>query len=51
MEAKGQRYELGDFVLKVGSVTLAGSFKGVVVEVSEKMTKHFLNAISIMCRS
>ena len=34
MEAKGQRYELGDFLLKVGSVSLAGGFKGVVVEVS-----------------
>lgn len=33
MEAKGQRYELGDFILKVGSVSLAGSFKGIVVEV------------------
>lgn len=33
IEAKGQRYELGDFILKVGSVTLAGSFKGIVVEV------------------
>lgn len=32
IEAKGQRYELGDFILKVGSVTLAGSFKGIVVE-------------------
>ncbi|XP_076447754.1 mediator of RNA polymerase II transcription subunit 20-like isoform X2 [Babylonia areolata] len=33
MEAKGQRYELGDFILKVGSVSLAGSFKGIIVEV------------------
>ena len=33
MEAKGQRYELGDFILKVGSASLAGSFKGIIVEV------------------
>ena len=34
IEGRGLRYEFGDFVLKVGSVSLAGSFKGIVVEVS-----------------
>ncbi|XP_005109215.1 mediator of RNA polymerase II transcription subunit 20 [Aplysia californica] len=33
IESKGQRYQLADFVLKIGSVSLAGSFKGILVEV------------------
>lgn len=39
MEAKGQRYELGDFLIKIGSVSLAGSFKGIVVEVNNSLQK------------
>ena len=34
IESKGQRFQLADFVLKIGSVTLSGSFKGILVEVS-----------------
>ena len=34
METKGQRYELDDFVIKVGSVIMGGSIsKGVLLEV------------------
>ena len=34
VETKGQRYEYGDFVVKVGSAIAGGSvFKGVIVEV------------------
>ncbi|XP_046542963.1 mediator of RNA polymerase II transcription subunit 20-like [Haliotis rubra] len=33
IESKGQRYELGDFVIKIGSVTLTSNFKGILVEV------------------
>ncbi|CAL1526246.1 unnamed protein product [Lymnaea stagnalis] len=33
MEFKGQRFQLADFVIKIGSVSLAGSFKGILVEV------------------
>lgn len=35
VEAKGLRYEIGDFIVKVGSVLLgqSTSFKGVIVEV------------------
>ena len=35
-ESKGQRYEMGDFVIKIGSVVLGAntSFKGILVEVS-----------------
>lgn len=34
IESKGNRYELGDFVIKLGSVSMSGSFKGILVEVS-----------------
>ncbi|RUS80494.1 hypothetical protein EGW08_011745 [Elysia chlorotica] len=33
IESKGQRFQLSDFILKVGSVSLAGSMKGILVEV------------------
>ncbi|XP_028398225.1 mediator of RNA polymerase II transcription subunit 20-like [Dendronephthya gigantea] len=33
IEAKGQRYELGDFVIKIGQVTVGVSFKGILIEV------------------
>ena len=35
VESKGQKYELGDFSIKIGSATLGQSqgFKGVLVEV------------------
>ncbi|XP_045762664.1 mediator of RNA polymerase II transcription subunit 20 isoform X1 [Maniola jurtina] len=33
MESKGTRFELGDFCVKLGSVTMNQSFKGVLVEV------------------
>ncbi len=40
VEAKGQRYELADFIIKIGSVVVGQntSFKGILVEVCE----HFL---------
>ena len=34
IESKGQRFQLSDFILKIGSVSLAGSMKGILVEVS-----------------
>lgn len=33
IESKGQRFELGDFVIKLGSVTMSQTFKGVMVDV------------------
>ncbi|XP_041348788.1 mediator of RNA polymerase II transcription subunit 20-like [Gigantopelta aegis] len=33
IEVRGQRYELGDFIIKTGSVMLTSSFKGILVEV------------------
>lgn len=33
IESKGQRFELGDFLVKLGSVTMNQTFKGVMVEV------------------
>ena len=34
IESWGQRYELWDFIIKIGSVSLASNFKGILVEVS-----------------
>merc|ERR1712135_192311 len=33
MEVRGPRFEAGDFLVKLGLVTLATTFKGVLVEV------------------
>ncbi|XP_014678541.1 PREDICTED: mediator of RNA polymerase II transcription subunit 20-like [Priapulus caudatus] len=33
IESKGQRYEQMDFVIKIGSVSIGPSFKGILVEV------------------
>ena len=34
-QAKGQRYEYGDFILKFGQVSAGPSFKGIVIEVKQ----------------
>jgi len=34
IESRGNRYQMGDFVVKLGSVTMSGSFKGILVEVT-----------------
>ena len=35
VETKGMRYEVGDFIIKIGSVIMGGSiFKGILVEVN-----------------
>lgn len=39
MESKGPRFEIGDFCVKLGSVTINQNFKGVLVEV--RMLKMF----------
>ncbi|KAK3103725.1 hypothetical protein FSP39_021394, partial [Pinctada imbricata] len=33
IESRGQRYEWGDFIIKIGSVSLQTNFKGILVEV------------------
>lgn len=33
IESKGPRFELGDFCIKLGSVTMSQNFKGILVEV------------------
>ena len=33
IESRGQRYELWDFIIKIGSVSLASNFKGILVEI------------------
>ncbi|KAK5645642.1 hypothetical protein RI129_004106 [Pyrocoelia pectoralis] len=36
VESKGPRFEIGDFLVKLGSVTITQNFKGVLVEVEYK---------------
>ncbi|XP_042241180.1 mediator of RNA polymerase II transcription subunit 20-like [Homarus americanus] len=33
IESKGAKYEIGDFLVKIGSVTMSGHYKGILVEV------------------
>lgn len=33
IESKGPRFEAGDFLVKLGSVTMGPTFKGILVEV------------------
>lgn len=33
IESKGPRFEVGDFIIKLGSVTMAQTFKGILIEV------------------
>nr|CAD7458441.1 unnamed protein product [Timema tahoe] len=35
IEAKGPRFEIGDFCVKLGSVTMSQNFKGVLVEFTQ----------------
>lgn len=35
IESKGPRFELGDFCVKLGSVTMNQNFKGILIEVSK----------------
>ncbi|KAK8720646.1 hypothetical protein OTU49_013187 [Cherax quadricarinatus] len=33
IESKGAKYELGDFLVKIGTVSMSGHYKGILVEV------------------
>lgn len=44
IESKGPRYEVQDFVIKLGSVSIGQSFRGILVEV--KIFILFLNKIT-----
>lgn len=41
IESKGPRFEIGDFCVKLGSVTMSQNFKGVLVEVSSDTANFF----------
>lgn len=45
IESKGPRFELGDFCVKLGSVTMNQNFKGILIEVS-----NFLFREATRCR-
>jgi mediator of RNA polymerase II transcription subunit 20 len=36
VESRGPRFEIKDFLVKLGSVTVGGVFKGILVEVQDK---------------
>jgi hypothetical protein len=40
IESKGPRFEIGDFCVKLGSVTMSQNFKGVLVEVSDTILSY-----------
>ena len=40
LESKGQRYEIGDFVVKIGSTVAGQNFKGILVEVIMPKLQH-----------
>jgi len=44
IESRGPRFEAGDFVVKIGSVTMASAFKGILVEV------HYTTLLSFICQ-
>lgn len=48
IESQGQRFELGDFVIKLGSVTMSSTFKGVLVEVEYRPCVIALNCWDLM---
>ncbi|XP_076066970.1 mediator complex subunit 20 [Oratosquilla oratoria] len=33
IESKGKRFEVGDFLVKIGTITMSGHYKGILVEV------------------
>ena len=48
VETKGVRFELGDFVIKIGSVIMGGSiFKGILVEVRGLLRSFFFQFIEL----
>ena len=51
IESKGPRYELGDFIIKIGSVSLASNFKGILMEVRPKNIELFLGHRRICFKS
>lgn len=46
MEAKGPRFEVADFLVKLGTVTMNQNFKGVLVEV--ELSYFLLHMTSLM---
>lgn len=46
IECKGPRFELGDFCIKLGSVTMTQNYKGVLVEVMYITSNFFFSKIS-----
>lgn len=48
IESKGPRFELGDFLIKLGSVTTGQNFKGILVEVEYRPCLIAVNCWELM---
>ena len=50
VEARGQRFQLGDFIIKIGSVVLSQvtSFRGVLIEVGTS-SQYLLFSTLVIC--
>ncbi|KAL5274822.1 MED20 family protein [Megaselia abdita] len=48
IESKGPRFEYGDFLIKLGSVTMNGNFKGILIEFEYRPCIVFLNCWELM---
>ncbi|KAF7381241.1 hypothetical protein HZH68_016116 [Vespula germanica] len=49
IESKGPRFEIGDFCVKLGSVTMSQNFKGILVEPYTRHSSAGLPKFSITC--
>lgn len=48
IESKGPRFEYGDFLIKIGSVTMSGNFKGILIEFEYRPCIVFGNCWELM---
>lgn len=48
IESKGPRFEYGDFLIKLGSVTMNGNFKGILIEFEYRPCIVFINCWELM---
>lgn len=48
IESKGPRFEYGDFLIKIGSVTMNGNFKGILIEFEYRPCCVFSNCWELM---
>lgn len=47
IESRGPRFEAGDFLVKLGSVTMGPTFKGILVEVVYILSIHLFHSLCL----